>query len=276
MWVSVGRPTRVRSMLADLRVRTGGDCSGEVLTSDLQTEPHLERRDIPNPVAIAVSGTRVAFARIRSDGKKTWRPMHLALVPTRPYFGTFGTKSVTILTGDVDTGSPRDYSGVSVQLGVAAAKNAGHRSCFATAPGLFEYPGDASQWNAAQQIGYQWLQDHRHVPTVYAPLSDAIVKMSVRGMIPDRSALDAGARVQGGRAVFTCTGNVPEVSDQKGDDFATERELATRSNCSSVQRFAASDAVDDLNRRIFLAGLLAAAGLSMLLEALVLGRTEPT
>ena len=229
----------------------------------------------PKTMAFALAGVEVVSADIRDgdDGSGAgapWRPMAVRRAP----IGDFPTdvSYVTVIAGRV--GQRRYTFGPYFRLHLRATREAGHRSCYVTTPGLFEYPGDTEYWSVANSLGYLWFEKHGHADLDYAPLADALVRVSVDGMVPDRSALDANAAVQRRKAVLACTGNIPSPPDDKHDPFATLRTLSTTPNCGSVQRFAASDAAADLNRRIFIAGLLASAALGMLLEAAMLGRTR--
>jgi hypothetical protein len=90
---------------------------------------------------------------------------------------------------------------------------------------------------------------------------------------PDRAALDAGAQVRRGDVLVTCTGVVPTPArEQVEDPYFYERSLLHESSCASVQSFRAPDVSETLNLRIFLAGILVAAGVGILLEALITGR----
>jgi hypothetical protein len=77
---------------------------------------------------------------------------------------------------------------------------------------------------------------------------------------------------------MSCSYELPNSPEQgarlEEDPFYVQRYLAEKSSCASVQTFRASDSAGELNRRVFLAGLLLSAAAAMILEALATGRTE--
>jgi hypothetical protein len=106
-------------------------------------------------------------------------------------------------------------------------------------------------------------------------IEHAIVWMAVPHRVPDRSTLDAGARVRRNRVLVTCSGIVPTpIGEQRHDPYFYERTLQEESSCASVQTFRASDAADTLNLRIFVAGILVSAAIGILLEAFVTGKID--
>ncbi len=250
-------------------------CRPLTVTGEVHLDDHADIAKAKTH-ALSVAGVDIASAEMRdgSDGALAptapWRSMSLKRIPTN---GLPGVQPVTVLSGNVK-GWDQTF-GPSFRLHVIQHDSAGYRVCYVTSPALFEYAGDSTYWSAAQELGQMWFDNNTSFRVDYAPLTDAIVRMAVAGMLPDRGSLDAGAIVQRRTALLTCTADVPvDASADPSKSFEPWRQLATASNCASIQRFVASDAANDLNRRIFVAGLLASAAVGMLLEALVLGRTE--
>jgi hypothetical protein len=172
-----------------------------------------------------------------------------------------------------------DESGsASFRIRLLATRSAGFGSCYETSPDAFEYPGaDTTAWDEANNEGEIYFHDPARSPRPmldYAPLTDAIMRMSVHGESPNRGSLDAGGVVANNLVQLTCTGIVPLPSAAyRRDAFYYERALVAQSNCSSVQTFQADNATTDLNLRVFAAGILLSAAIAMLLEALATGQT---
>lgn len=155
------------------------------------------------------------------------------------------------------------------RLALDIARDAGYSACTLTSPAVVHLPNDLEWLEASLQarafLHQPDLSDHL--------LNDAIVGMSVKGRVPARSELDSNAIVRGDSLQLTC-GEMPNPRPNRYDEFFLERTLAEKPSCASVQVFRASDAAEDLNRRIFLGGLLFSAAVAMLLEAIFTGRTE--
>lgn len=156
------------------------------------------------------------------------------------------------------------------RLSLDIARDAGYSACSLTSPALVSFPGHSLMWWEANRQALDFLD---HPPLADAMLNDAAVGMSVNDRVPDRSELDSNARVRGDSIQLTC-GEIPNPKPNPYDEFFLERVLAEKPSCASVQTFRTSDAAEDLNRRIFLGGLLLSAAVAMLLEALFTGRTE--
>jgi hypothetical protein len=103
-------------------------------------------------------------------------------------------------------------------------------------------------------------------------VDDAIVEMSAKDRAPDQGEIDSSAAAHGRSVMLTC-GEIPNPKPSTQDDFFLERKAAKRPSCASTATFRKSDEDEDLNRRIFLGGLLLSTAIAMLLEAFVTGRT---
>jgi hypothetical protein len=164
---------------------------------------------------------------------------------------------------------------VFFRLHLETSKAAGYSSCYLTSPALVEYPGLDEHWEHAANVGgiYFIRQGRRHLD--YGPVTDAFVNMKVPGQRPDRSELDGGGFVRGDSVQLTCAGEIPRGRVKTEEDaFYIQRTVARQPSCASIQTFRASDATEDLNRRLFLAGVVLSAAVAILLEALAIGKTS--
>jgi hypothetical protein len=270
---SYPRPT---SWLLRLWVKADRGCGepvavrGEILIAN----PYQLARS-PRTAVLSVAGARVLDAEIkgisnlRSWRGSIWRPMavarsHEAYVAQAPLFGRLEPN----LLGS---------RAMLFRLSLEATRGAGYAACSMTSPALFGLPGDDALWDLAETRGKAFMYRREGVRMSRPPLTDAIVRMSVPGRTPDRSELDAGAVVHGGSVLLTCEDGFNHFlpREAREDEFFYLRTLAAEPSCASVQTFRTSDSSEDLNRRLFLAGLLLSAAVAMLLEAVALGRTEP-
>jgi hypothetical protein len=78
---------------------------------------------------------------------------------------------------------------------VDASQEVGHQSCSISSPALFGSAGEHQLWYQASAVGEALLR--KRGPVIKPVMDDAIVQMSVPHRIPDRSELDAGAKVHG-------------------------------------------------------------------------------
>ncbi len=229
----------------------------------------------PSAVLLSIANAQVLNAQIAAF------PLH----PTRPGWESARWRPMTIsrfrgvyiVEGLTRTPSVFfNNDSIYFRLTINASRSAGYSACYLTSPGLVEYPGASQTWDKAAQLA-EIYQERRHFTRTfeYAPLNDAIVRMAVPGELPDRTALDAHAVVRSDSLQLTCSAEVPDDPHLlESDYFSYERILATESNCASVQTYREPGAADDLNRRLFLAGVLLSAAVAMLIEAVATGRTE--
>lgn len=238
-----GRPTRVT-----------GTLHGEQLGSVVG----VRRR--PHQLFLSLAHARILSAEARRSYAKRWRTMRIVR------FRTVDTAQVRF-----QDGHPGDDT-LEFRLEVTGiARRAGHRACYLTSPVLFEYAGDHRTWDEANGQGRVYLDTK--APRGgdrfdYAPLTDAIVTLRVPGQLPDRAWVDDDTLARAAETVLTCSGNVPG-DDGSRSDYAIWRQLVTLPSCGSVQRFQANDAEGQLNRLIFIAGLVVSVGTALLIEALV-------
>ncbi|MGN6588305.1 MAG: hypothetical protein ACTHKT_12695 [Solirubrobacterales bacterium] len=151
---------------------------------------------------------------------------------------------------------------------VDAGREVGHESCSITSPALFGSAGENQLWYQAGAAGEVLLR--KRGPVIKPVMDDAIVQMAVPDRVPDRSELDAGAKVHGASLLLTCEDGFAHFPPRtaREDDFFTMRTLAEQPSCAGVQTFRAPDAPEDLNRRLFLAGALISTAVALLLASI--------
>lgn len=220
----------------------------------------------PTELALGIAGIPVLHAEIRGPNE-SWHP---ALLGKR--------EDTYVAAGRINDWT--EGAAAEFQLVLLATRSAGYESCYMTSPALFEFQGDEQIWTDADSNRTIYLQEHHRDGNLGSGLlTDATVTMSVPGEQPDRTLLDSGAHVKRGDIVLSCSAYLPEPpSAQTEDSFFYTRELPLEPSCASVQTFRSSDAADNLNRRVFFAGILISAAVGLLLEALVTGtvdRDEP-
>jgi hypothetical protein len=151
---------------------------------------------------------------------------------------------------------------------VDASRGVGHESCSISSPALFGSLGENQLWAQASAEGEARFRGRG--PVIAPVMNDAIVHMSVPDRSPDRSELDAGAKVHGSSLLLTCDDGFHHFlpREAREDDFFLTRTRLEQSSCASVQTFSASDAAADLSRRQFFAAALISAAVGFLVAAL--------
>lgn len=276
LWVTTnardktGYPSRT-SWLLKLSLKAGEGCERPVTArGELQVASPYKLARSPTMVGLAVANARVIAAEVkgiqllRASPMERWRPMKVSR-----FHGTYVVHGH--LNGYIERGllSPRV---LIFRLFLDVTRSAGYSACYMTSPALFGLVGN-TLWQRASTDGEEYFR--RRVRVAYAPLRDAIVHMSVPDRLPDRTALDANARVRGDSLQLTCRGSLPVARKRvEEDEYYHALALAEEPSCASVQTFRGGDASEDLNRRLFLAGFLFSAAFGMLLEALATGQTN--
>lgn len=261
-------PAVGRLLLLNIEAKHG--CDGPVaVRGELGWEPsyrwvrrHAPSDLIPRRLVLGIAGVKVLRAEVRDFTRSRWRRVSI-----RPFEG------VSILDSRVD-GSELGEARVRFRLSLDAVTPAGFEACSTISPAVLEYQGGEPQFErATAAIGYVY---DRHLYEVDAfEVNDALAWMSVEGHQPDRGLLDHNSRVVGGEVLVTCTSSSPiaPASGPYGDPYAGFRQALEESSCGSVQTFRRAGAAETLSERVFFAGVLISAGVALLLEALLLGRT---
>ncbi|MFL5832684.1 MAG: hypothetical protein ACJ76B_01710 [Solirubrobacterales bacterium] len=184
-------------------------------------------------------------------------------------------EGISVLDSRVD-GSGLGLAEVRFRLSLDAASSAGFEACSTTSPAVLEYQGGEPEFERATNA-ITYLYDHHLYGTGEVEafnVDDALVWMSVKDHQPDRGLLDHGSRVVAGRVLVTCSSTSPIASSgPREDPFASFRQALEESSCGSVQTFRRAGAAETLNERIFFAGILISAGVALLFEALLMGKT---
>lgn len=273
LWVSsdlTGGAQGEPSWILQMSISADHGCGAPATaTGELRGGIEGARSRRPRLLVLSVAGRDVLSAEVtekfgRLGDAYGWRPMRLARFRT-----------AFIAEGRLRAPSEAYF----FRLRLNAAESAGYSSCYVTSPSLFGLTGANAEWDLANQMGEihrsQSAPDPK--PLAYSPVKDAILQMSAPGMLPDRGSLDAGAIVRSDGLQVTCTGLIPQrPAAAEGDEFFYERTLAEQSSCASVQTFRAGDIDAELNRRLFLAGVLLSIAVGLLFEAVVSGRVEPS
>jgi hypothetical protein len=221
---------------------------------------------VPNRLVLGVAGATAIRAEVRDFKAARWRKVRIV-----PYHG------VSIVDSRIKGSSGYGEPDVRFRLLLEALQPAGFETCSATSPAVLEYQGDAPAFEkATDAIAYLERRHSFGLGRVNEfPVSDGVVWMSVDGHQPDRGLLDASSRIQGNRILVTCTStSATHPRIWRSDPFASYREAIEESSCGSVQTFKIAGAAEDLNERIFFAGILISAGVALLLEALITGQTK--
>jgi hypothetical protein len=262
---SVGR-------LLSLDVAAENGCDGPVTVtgrmewsaSDRWLIRHSYDDLVPRRLVLGVAGVKVLRAEVRDFESASWRRASI-----KPYQG------ISVVDSRVD-GSSLGQPDVRFRLSVASISPAGFEACSTTSPAILEYKGGEPQiervtraWGYLEQnqlLGNEGIHEF--------PVSDGLVWMSVEGHQPDRGLLDRSSNVVANRVLVTCTSATPTApSIPRQDPFSYYRQDLEESSCGSVQTFRAAGAPETLNERVFFAGILVSAGVTLLLEALLTGKT---
>jgi hypothetical protein len=266
-------PAVGRLLLLEIEAEEG--CEGPVTVKGLmQWEPshrwvarHSPNDLIPNRLVLGIAGVKVLGAEVRDLEKSRWRR-----VVVTPYAG------ISILDSRID-GSSLGLADVRFRLSLDAISPAGFEACSTSSPAILEHQGGDPEFDrATNAITYPYQHHLRGTGEVEAfNVNDALVWMSVEGHQPDRGLLDHSSRVVANRVLVTCTSSSPGALSlgPPRDLFSAFRQALEESSCGSVQTFRRAGAAETLNARVFLAGILISVGVTLLFEALLMGKTAP-
>jgi hypothetical protein len=251
-----------------LRLWIGADEGCEeaaMVRGELQVSQAYKLARSPRLLVLSIAGTRVHGAEVkgilnlRPGPVPLWRPAR-----TSPYGDGF------VIRAPLRSRIERSLWVGRVLLfrfRVDASRAGGYGSCSISSPALFGMAGQQPLWYQASAVGEALLRER--APVVQPVMDDAIVQMSVPGRIPDRSELDAGAKVRGRSLLLACDDGFAHFPPRaaREDDFFNMRTLVEQSSCGSVQTFKAHGASEDRERRLFFAGALVSAAVAILLAA---------
>jgi hypothetical protein len=164
------------------------------------------------------------------------------------------------------------------RLTLAAARPAGFRSCYVTSPSIDDFyePGNAVEAQPDRVFSVStFLERRRARASLEEPLYlDAIVESEVAGQEPQDLSAPAHLTSHPRAAISTCTTYPNEGHGKEVDSYRADLNSRSSRPCAGVQMFRSSSLQATLTQRGFWAGLIASAGLAILIEALVTGVTD--
>jgi hypothetical protein len=272
LWIGAATRRDIPSQkVGHLLLMTVKDAQGCGGATETEGELDWQRKDFwrhpawevsPRRIVIAVAGTTLQKASLRYSGSRRWLPLHL-----------HHRDHSTIM--DLRIRSRGIVDRIRLRLFVGSSQAAGFGVCELTSPALEEYAGDRAEETAEDGAIHYLEQRHLIGPSGVHPFlpDDALVWMSVGGLQPDRASLDAGGQVRRDQILLTCTANPPSPTGERHDPFYYNRKSLEDSSCGSVQTFQDPKAAGSLSKRVFLAGILIAVGVALLVEAAATGFT---
>jgi hypothetical protein len=271
LWVGANsQPSELQNgpeWLLELAIDAHDGCGGPVTATGnvswAEWGGHRPLRD-PTRLALGATGIQILRVEVQDPESKIWRIVH------------FAHQEDTYVAEDILTHGLPESEEAQFRLTFFGSRSAGYEACYLTSPALFDFSSHEESELDTRLTGERYLDEHRRHNGIHGnPLADAIVRMSVLDQQPDRTVLDAGAHVENGEAVLTCTSISPETPPiYRRDPFYGERMLFGQSSCAGIQTFRSSDASDNLNRRVFFAGILISAAVGILLEVFLTGTLD--
>jgi hypothetical protein len=129
--------------------------------------------------------------------------------------------------------------------------------------------GEEEVWSNVSEHMLLYVEEHHLGENLFNTLAlDAVMRMSVPRQEPDRAALDAGAHVQQGSVILTCTTHEPPHSEAADDRYNNYLRHLGERFCASIQTFRARDAAAKLTVRNTIASVLVGVVASLLVAAL--------
>jgi hypothetical protein len=271
LWVGANsQPSAPRDgpgWLLELAIDAHNGCGGPVTATGsvswAEWGNHRPKQD-PTRLALGAAGVQILRVEVRDPKSKTWRIV------------SFAHQEDTYIAEDTLTHGLPEGEEAQFRLTFLGSRSAGYEACYLTSPALFDLPAHEERELDTRFTAERYLDEHHRRNGILGdPLTDAIVRMSVLNQQPDRAALDAGAHVQHGEAVLTCTSISPETPPiYRSDPFYADRMLFGGSSCAGIQTFRSSDSSDSLNRRVFFAGIFISAAVGILLEVFLTGKLD--
>lgn len=216
----------------------------------------FDSRTRPRRLVLAASRIKIHRAEVAdSSGERAkWVEMHLrkfrnvyvAWTDEGPWFG--------------DEGENVDF-----RMELDSYAHQGYGSCFARTPGLFEF---VNTWHEAQDqamilLGGKRFSGRSGTDTfAYQVATRASVSTSVAGMEPDRGTMPGNASVSAREATVSCSNPTNGLGDSNPAAFQ-------QNDCGTTISFRDPASAGDLNRRVFLAGLLLSASIGIALECVM-------
>jgi hypothetical protein len=162
---------------------------------------------------------------------------------------------------------------------LAAAQYASFGSCYVMNPAVGEFYESGNADEASPETTYsvdEFLKDRHVSANLGEPLYlDAIAESEVPGQEPEDAAGSARLTLHPRAAIISCTTFPAEAHASESDPYIEALSARTARPCESVQLFRSSSLQATLTEHVFISGLLATAGLAILIEALLTGVTDP-
>jgi hypothetical protein len=263
--------------LLHLNTLADNDCSNTTVTGALEWEP----KEITDPVSpvptryvIAIAEAHVYRLETRSvnpfnrSGTATWQtiPLHavsgaeVAEVPVAHWQGP---------------DQPAEF-----RLTLAAAQPAGFGSCYVTSPAIGDFYESGNADEAPPETTFSvstFLQGRNVSANLEEPLYlDAFAESEVPGQEPEDTAASTRLTLHPRAAIASCTTFPTEAHSGELDPYSEDLSARAARPCAGLQLFRSSSLQATLTRHVFFSGLLASAGITMLIEALVAGVTDST
>jgi hypothetical protein len=165
------------------------------------------------------------------------------------------------------------------RLTLGAAQPASFESCHVMNPAIGDFyeSGNADEASPKTTYAIDEFLKGRHVSANLAePLYlDAITESEVPVQEPEDAAGSARLTLHPRAAAISCTTFPAEAHANESDPYSEVLSARTARPCESVQLFRSSSLQATLTEHVFIAGLLASAGITILIEALLTGVTDP-
>jgi hypothetical protein len=274
LWLSTdaestrGQPDHEPDWLLVLRIEAPRGCSGPAtVVGALQWR--LKEVGVnynvtpPTRLMLAVAGVRVLAVEMSSPE------------PVGAYARHLKWQSVHVNHVEGAYVAYNPYQAAEFRLKLKAASSAGYGECYVTSPTLIDaqhegvVEGEQEAWHNLSEYIPLYVQGHNLDENLETTLAlDAVVRMSVPHLEPDRAALDAGAHVQQGSVILTCTTREPPSSEATDDRYYDYLRHLGERFCASIQTFRARNTSAKLAVRNTIASVLVGLVGSILVLAL--------
>jgi hypothetical protein len=281
LWLSTdaestrGQPDHEPDWLLVLRIEAPRGCSGPAtVVGALQWR--LKEVGVnynvtpPTRLMLAVAGVRVLAVEMSSPEPVgayarhlKWQSVHVNHV-----------EGAYVAYNTVSNWATPDQA-AEFRLKLKAASSAGYGECYVTSPTLIDaqhegvVEGEQEAWHNLSEYIPLYVQGHNLDENLETTLAlDAVVRMSVPHLEPDRAALDAGAHVQQGSVILTCTTREPPSSEATDDRYYDYLRHLGERFCASIQTFRARNTSAKLAVRNTIASVLVGLVGSILVLAL--------
>lgn len=262
--------------LLRLNTLVDNDCSRATVTGALEWRPQSltdKVNPVPTRYVIAIVEAHVYRLETRSiDPRDLTRTYPWQTIPLH-----------TVSSADVAEVPVAHWRGpdepAEFRLTLAAAQPAGFESCYVMNPAIGDFYESGNADEASPKTTYvigEFLEGRHVSANLGEPLYlDAITESEVPGQEPEDASRSARLTLHPRAAVISCTTFPAETHANESDPYSEALSARTARPCESVQLFRSSSLQATLTEHVFIAGLLASAGITILVEALLTGVTDP-